>query len=574
MAGAFAHPWAVRLLCLATALLGVLTLVPGLPFIHWRGLGIEDTALSPDARALTQVGLMLCGLGLLCCVKPLARRKRRGLTVAVVLLVVAAALHLLRGPSIVAATLCLALAVALVLGRQLFVALPDPRSLGTALRFIPLYLGVVLVFGISALVVERNAVEPELSLGGMLQTIFAGLVGLDGPYTYRSEFFAEFFPDALLALGIAGVVIFAYLVFRPLTGAGRGGRADDRERAARLVRAYGDDTLSYFALREDKSYVFSSDGRAMVAYSYTSGYALASGDPVGPPDALGPVVDEFLAFCRARAWHVAFLAVREGDSALYRERGLRSVYLGDEAILRCDGFSLSGHSRKKVREAVNRVAKAHTFDILRESEAPETLVDQLNEISASWRGKKPERGFTMALGRDVTGAEPEFLLAVARREGEPVAFLRLVPVFGVDPGYSLDLMRRRPDAQNGVTEFLIAKTAVRLGERGFTRLSMNFATWGRLFHGDVRLSPVQRVARFWVDILNPFFQIRSLYEFSGRFDPEWLPRSIVVEDAAAAPRVGLLYARMEGFLNLPRIGRRLVPRAGQEDAPGPAVTRT
>ena len=42
-------------------------------------------------------------------------------------------------------------------------------------------------------------------------------------------------------------------------------------------------------------------------------------------------------------------------------------------------------------------------------------------------------------------------------------------------------MQRDPDAANGMTEFLIANAALALGERGFTKLSMNFAAWGRLF---------------------------------------------------------------------------------------------
>ena len=41
-------------------------------------------------------------------------------------------------------------------------------------------------------------------------------------------------------------------------------------------------------------------------------------------------------------------------------------------------------------------------------------------------------------------------------------------------------MRRRPDSTNGMTEYLIARAALALGARGFKRLSLNFAAWGRL----------------------------------------------------------------------------------------------
>ena len=54
------------------------------------------------------------------------------------------------------------------------------------------------------------------------------------------------------------------------------------------------------------------------------------------------MLDEFLAFCREQGWGVAFLAVREADAPLYRERGMHGVYLGDEAIIRCDTFTLEG----------------------------------------------------------------------------------------------------------------------------------------------------------------------------------------------------------------------------------------
>ena len=61
------------------------------------------------------------------------------------------------------------------------------------------------------------------------------------------------------------------------------------------------------------------------------------------------------------------------------------------------------------------------------------------------------------------------LRSITRAFGEderPAAFLRLVPCFGEDPGYSLDLMQRDPDSVNGITEFLIANAALALGERG------------------------------------------------------------------------------------------------------------
>jgi lysylphosphatidylglycerol synthetase-like protein (DUF2156 family) len=125
-------------------------------------------------------------------------------------------------------------------------------------------------------------------------------------------------------------------------------------------------------------------------------------------------------------------------------------------------------------------------------------------------------------------------------------------------------MQRNPDSANGLTEFMIANAALALGERGFGRFSMNFAAWGRLFDSEVERTPAQRALAVFARVLNPFFQIKSLRDFNAKFDPEWLPRSIVVEDPAAMPKVGVLYASVEGFLNLPVVGRYLVPRVRAE----------
>jgi lysylphosphatidylglycerol synthetase-like protein (DUF2156 family) len=66
----------------------------------------------------------------------------------------------------------------------------------------------------------------------------------------------------------------------------------------------------------------------------------------------------------------------------------------------------------------------------------------------------------------------------------------------------------------------------------------------------------ERAQRKLASVLSPYFQIRSLRDFNAKFEPEWVPRSIVVQDVEDLPWVGLLYAAVEGFVALPRALRR------------------
>jgi lysyl-tRNA synthetase class 2 len=563
---------AVRALSWLTALGGVLLLLPLLPYLHDR-LGVIEGALLPrPGRIAGHILSVLAGVGLVLVAGQLAKRKRRAWDVAVLLFALGALAHGLKGRPILT-LFCVGMIVALLVCHEAFQGEPDPGSLLSVARFVPTYGLLVLVFGVVALVSARDKITPSLTPVGVAHTTLVGLVGLDGPYAYHGRFFRDFFPAALLGLGILGLLIASLLVFRAVA-LRSAPTTDERRRARDLVRRYGSDTLAYFALRDDKSYFFSADGRAMIAYTYVNGYALVAADPIGAPGSIAPVLDEFIAFCREKAWRVTFLAVREAELDLYRRHGFIGVYLGDEAIIRCDSFTLEGSALKSVRGAVRRVGRAHAFRLMRESDASPKLCSDLNAIRERWRGKAPERGFTMELGQKVRGDQPDILLAIALNADEvPVGFLRLVPCYGADPGYSLDLMQHDPDAANGMTEFLIANAALALGERGFSRLSMNFAAWGRLFEAGAAASRTQRLLKWLATVLNPFFQIKSLRDFNAKFDPEWLPRSIVLEDAAAIPKVALLYASVEGFLNIPLIGRYLVPpvRAGAHGAaPAPA----
>ena len=103
----------------------------------------------------------------------------------------------------------------------------------------------------------------------------------------------------------------------------------------------------------------------------------------------------------------------------------------------------------------------------------------------------------MALSQDVSGDSEEFLLALALRRGRrPAGFLRLVPGYGADFGYTLDLMRHDPDAPNGMTEFLIVRRPRSWGARGRAAVD-ELRGVGPAVHAEADLGPADRAMK-WV----------------------------------------------------------------------------
>ncbi|MGE0066359.1 MAG: lysine--tRNA ligase [Solirubrobacterales bacterium] len=552
-----ARPRSLRPLAWLTVIVGLLSMLPTATSIRFS-LGHLDF-ISGEGRSAGLIASVAIGLGLIAVARGLSRGKRRAWAIAVGLFAAATVAHLVHGPDPITVLLAAAMLVALVWFREDFRARGDQGSVHQAIFFVPAYLLFVFLFTSITLFAERAHVSPDLSFWGNVETAYKGMIGLDGPYAYGREVFADFFEITLIMLGVIGLLTFLYLLLRTFVQA-EPPSAERRRHAEEIVREWGDDTLDYFALRRDKNYFFSSDGRSLVAYLYVRGTAMVAADPIGPPEDTARTLDEFLGFCRERGWRVAFFAVRESDADLYREQGMHPIYLGDEAIVHPDRFSLEGAGMRAARTAVKHVGKSHSFELIAEDEAGEELIAELNEISAEWRDGSPERGFTMELGEEVEGLQHDFVLAIARESGGRVAgFLRFVPVYGSEPGYSLDLMRRRPDSANGLTEYLISEAALALGARGFKRLSLNFAAWGRLLDSAEDAGLSGRLQRLMAKGLNPFFQIQSLRDFNQKFDPEWVPRSVVIDDVSDLPRVAMLYASVEGFLDVPVLSRVLEP---------------
>jgi lysyl-tRNA synthetase class 2 len=257
------------------------------------------------------------------------------------------------------------------------------------------------------------------------------------------------------------------------------------------------------------------------------------------------------------------MGVRDDRLPLYEAAGMRAEYLGDEAIVAVDGFSLDGRAMRGVRQAVNRTLKAGiTTEAVREGDLDDPLHAALLDIAERGRDGAPERGFSMALDGLLSRREGDCLLVVARdADGRPFAFQRYAPC-RAGRGLSLDAMRRDPDVDvpNGVNERLIVDTVAWAGEQGVGEVSLNFAFCRALVDEDAAVTGPRRAQAWFVRRLSPWFQIESLLRFNAKFAPRWVPRHVVYRSLGDLPAVAAAAAGAEGFLpSLPSLPPLPIP---------------
>ncbi|GAV38148.1 lysylphosphatidylglycerol biosynthesis [Streptomyces acidiscabies] len=521
-------------------------------------------SFGPFAAALS----LSAGILLLLLAHGLKRGKRRAWRAAVALLPAGAAAQFTYRHSPVGVIISVALLIALIVYRDQFDALPDPRSRWRALANFILMGAGSLALGMVIVSVHSERMVGDPSVADRLTHVVYGLFGFEGPVDYagNTSWTVAF---SLGALGWVTALTTIYLAFRPEHPAAQLTEEDETKLRALLDKHGRRDSLGHFALRRDKAVVFSPSGKAAVTYRVVSGVMLASGDPIGDVEAWPGAIERFMDEAKAHSWTPAVMGCSEtGGEVWTRETGLDALELGDEAVVDVADFSLAGRAMRNVRQMVKRIERAgYETRVRRIRDLGDAELERIRRAADDWRGTSTERGFSMALGRIGDPSDGDCLIATAHKAdditdayGDLKAILHFVP-WGTD-GASLDLMRRDRSADPGMNELLIVAALQAAPKFGVTRVSLNFAMFrSALARGEkIGAGPVLRAWRGLLVFLSRWFQIESLYKFNAKFQPRWEPRFVVYRNSGDLPRIGIAAMQAEGFVDLaiplPRFLRR------------------
>ena len=525
---------------------------------------LPGAVVSASAAVSVTVGLLLAGLAL-----GLGRGKRRAWRIAVALLAFETVLQATQAHYLLSAV-SVALLVLLVLARGDFVGRSEPVARSGALRIGLALVGASVLLG--WLAVSALATHLQLDISGwqrLLDTVqgFAGVTTqVTAPDTRQSD--AVYY--LLVAMTGTTLLVTGWLFLRAPRELPP--RTDEEDALLRSLISgqAGDDSLGYFALRDDRSLVWSASGRACVSYRLVGSTMLAAGDPLGVRSDWPQAIDAFLDAAIRRSAVPAVAGCSEpAAQAWTRHRGLTALEFGDEAVLDAETFTLEGRAMRNVRQAVARAERTGlTVRIRRLGDMPVEELDMIRTQVDVWRGAELERGFSMALGRLDAAVDPDSILVLAEIDSVPRALLVLVP-WGRD-GLSLDLMRRDAHAESGVNELMISRLMCAAPSLGVTRVSLNFAAFREAIERSERFgAPIG--TRLWGRTLRLAAhgsQADSLYRFNAKFAPEWRRRFLVYPVAVGLPRVAWAYLRAEGMV--PSLRRTVVARRRRAvDLPAP-----
>jgi lysylphosphatidylglycerol synthetase-like protein (DUF2156 family) len=377
---------------------------------------------------------------------------------------------------------------------------------------------------------------------------------------------------------------------------------------AELIRYYGNHTLAFFGLAPENLHFLAPGEEGLVNYRLASNVAVVLGDPVCASEAFERVTSSFLDFCALHNWRVAFYQAYPEHLAAYHTFKLHAFKIGEEAIIHPQTFTLDGSAMANVRISGRRAERDEVVIHWHEGVPPAEVMHQLKQISDSWLKRKDgqhasEMGFSVGRldeltdiaeradtvaniywtgstgrvgGEGIEMGSAEVLAAINRAlglvaprvvtevamtsSGKPCASVTFIPIYGsvaanaIAPGdlaevqnwgWTLDLMRRVPDAPPGVIELLLGYAIERFRSCGAQIVSLGMVAMADT-RQEMTLSQRQ-LASFVTDRLHLLESRRTLFNFKQKFHPSWESRYIVTSTTLALPKIALAILRLRNY---------------------------
>jgi phosphatidylglycerol lysyltransferase len=487
--------------------------------------------------------VLVAGFALITSSFNIYKRKRRAFQAVAILTALSALLHLTKGVDYEEASLSLLLLVVLLAGRHRFTVRSEPPDIGSAI----VRVGAAGLIGTAYGILGFWLLDPrEFGIGFTVQQaarqtlLYLTLSGDPRlvPHTRHATWFLHsLWLMSGLILGYAVTLIFRPVRYRLQT------LPLQRAAAEAIVSVYGRSSLDFFKPWPDKSHFFSPSRRTFLAYSAARGFALVLGDPVGPAEEVESTVTEFSRFCDENDWGFAFYQTLPDFLPAYARCGLARLKLGEDAIVDLAKFDLDARDRRGLRTAVHKLERQGLGVRSYEPPLTDDLLARLEGISEDWLAIPGRRERQFTLGR----FEREYLrrcpvLAASTAEGEMQAFVNVVPSYHRGET-TIDLMRRRRNAPNGVMEFLLVKLLFRSRDQGFARFSLGLAPMSG-FQAEEHASPEERAIHFFFQHLNAVFSFTGLRAYKAKFATDWEPRYVVYRHVLDLPRVAFTLARV------------------------------
>lgn len=349
-------------------------------------------------------------------------------------------------------------------------------------------------------------------------------------------------------ISLSALFILKPLIYNPIS------HKIDIQRTHKFVAKYGQNSISYLALEDDKKSFFGEQSFGVCSYTLVGNAFVVCGDMICDEENAFLFLNEILAFCRQNDYQVLFLNITDFYLELYKKAGFEIIKYGEDACFELVNYNLAGGKVAKVRAAINHANKEGI--IVKEYKPLHDrnmhIEKQFDEISHEWLNSKGGKEMKFMVGGTNlhNPMERRYFYAVDK-DNKILGFAVFLPYLS-SKGYLADVTRRRNNSPQGVIEKIIFEAFMTMKDEG--------ALWGNmglspLYNANSENSTfTSKVFNYIYENMNKVYDFKALHHSKEKFAPTvWQPRYLAYSHGSFYPNLAYAIVRVQMGKSLTKV---------------------
>ncbi|MDH6252379.1 phosphatidylglycerol lysyltransferase [Chryseobacterium sp. H1D6B] len=293
---------------------------------------------------------------------------------------------------------------------------------------------------------------------------------------------------------------------------------EDHNDAEDLVGEYGASSLDYFKLTWDKLFFFSEDREGFLSYRIANGFAMVLEDPVCAERDKINLIKEFEKHCRNNGLKTSYYRVGESGLVYFLPFRKQKLFIGQDAILDTEKFSLTGKDKKSIRNGINALDKSGYVTEIKYTPQNEETLDKIQQVSDEWLKEFDKKEIVFAEGMfERETVKDQDLITIFDNEGNCVAFLNIIPHCAPDE-CSYDMIRKTENAPNGSIDVLIVKLVEYAKSKDLKFINMGMTPMAGIEQPE---NTAEEILKFAYQRVGSFKHYHTLRDFKEKYADIW-----------------------------------------------------
>jgi phosphatidylglycerol lysyltransferase len=427
--------------------------------------------------------------------------------------------HLAKAIDYEEAIVALLVIIILIITRKEYYVKNSPRLRSVGIQTAIFSILAVLIYGtVGFYLLDKKHFNIDFSFTQSFLYTLQNYFMIGSSYLRPADHFARNFLISINISGFLSIAFFIYTlvrphVYRPLAS------LEDMQKALGLIKLFGRSGVDYFKTYPDKMVYLTENENAFASYRITGNFAVVLEDPVAEDaDNMKACIRSFERFCFEHGLKDLYYRVPESSLPLYRELGKKSMFVGQEAVVDLNAFTLEGGSRKSMRNALNKVRDHGFISTIHQPPIKDGLLQKLKHVSSEWLDDTGRTEIVFSQGMfSWDELKNQTVITVENPEEKVVAFLNIIPDYA--PGEATyDLIRKTADAPNGIMDFILIELFNYLKTLNYQYVNLGFAPMSGI--NDPHTF-TERSMKFAYEKIRSFSHYRGLRDFKEKFEPVW-----------------------------------------------------